>query len=233
MNIDKNVNIILEKLKKIPNCEGIIYAGSRVDGDFSKNSDYDFTVLISQGKSYYKIFNYKNLLVDICCATEKIIKEQDLNRKETSNPELAIIANGNIIFDKSGQTKKIQNKAKQIWKLGPNKPTKQDLVEAGYLCTTFLHKLSKKNSDQAFYHWNDVMKKMLNIFFKLHYTWQPKFFEVENTIKNIDSNFFKIYKKVYNDKNQQIKIQSTKKLIKYIVKKFNLPQTGEVYFPKD
>jgi len=31
--MDKNVNLIIEKLKKIPYCEGVIYSGSRTDGD--------------------------------------------------------------------------------------------------------------------------------------------------------------------------------------------------------
>lgn len=53
------INTIVTKLKKIPCCEGIIFAGSRNEGDYNENSDYDFTVLISSGKSYYKIFKYE------------------------------------------------------------------------------------------------------------------------------------------------------------------------------
>jgi len=233
MNIDKNVNIILEKLKKIPYCEGIIYTGSRLEGNFSKNSDYDFTVLISQGKSYYKIFNYKNLLVDICCATEKIIKEQDITKEKISNPELSIIANGNIIFDKSGKMKKIQKQAQKIWKSGPNKLTKKDLAEIGHLCNTFLHKLSKDKSDEAYYYWNEIMKKMVIMFFELHQTWQPKFFEIEKNINKLDSNFFVLYKKANTSKDNKTKIKMTKKMIEYLVKKFKLPETGEIYFSKD
>lgn len=74
--MNKNVNIIVEKLKKIAYCEGIVYSGSRTDGDFVATSDYDFTVLIGKGKSYYRIFRYKNLLVDICCATAEVIKKK-------------------------------------------------------------------------------------------------------------------------------------------------------------
>ena len=100
--MDKKINLIIEKLKKIPYCEGIIYAGSRIEGDFTATSDYDFTVLIGRGKSYYKRFYYKNLLVDICSVTAEIIEKQDFKRDEVSNAELFIIAYGKIVFDKSG-----------------------------------------------------------------------------------------------------------------------------------
>ena len=73
--MDKNVTTIIEKLKKIPHCEGIVYAGSRADGDFVATSDYDFTVLISKGKSYFKIFWFKGLLVDMLCATAEVIEK--------------------------------------------------------------------------------------------------------------------------------------------------------------
>ncbi len=56
--MNENLEIMVEKLKKIPNCEGIIYSGSRLEGDFIESSDYDFTVLINKGKSYYRIFTY-------------------------------------------------------------------------------------------------------------------------------------------------------------------------------
>ena len=140
--MDNKVNLIIEKLKKIPYCEGIIYAGSRIEGDFTATSDYDFTVLIGRGKSYYKRFYYKNLLVDICSVTAEIIEKQDFKRDEVSNAELFIIAYGKIVFDKSGQMKTIQKKAKKIWTLGPKKYTKNDFKEAGYLCAEFLHKFA-------------------------------------------------------------------------------------------
>ena len=116
--MDKNVNVIIEKLKKIPFCEGIIYAGSRVEGDFSDSSDYDFTVLVGKGESYYETYRYKGLLVDICCATAEVIERNDLVRNKIANAELSILANGEIVFDKSGEMVSIQKKAKKIWKLG-------------------------------------------------------------------------------------------------------------------
>ena len=226
--MNKNVNLIVEKLKKIPYCEGIIYSGSRKDGDFVATSDYDFTVLINKGKSYYKIFRYKNLLVDICCTTAEIINKHDLQRDKISNPELSIIAHGEIVFDKSGQMKSIQKKAKKVWLLGPTNNVK----EAGYLCTSFLHKLNKPNSKLAYNSWIEIMNKTIKIFFELHKTWLPKPLKVENTINKIDQRFFKIYKEIYLT-NSVTRIELTKKLIKYLIKKFKLPQTGEIYFSKD
>ncbi len=226
--MDKNVNLIIDRLKKIPYCEGIVYSGSRTDGDFVATSDYDFTVLISKGKSYYKIFRYKNLLVDICCATQRVIAKQDFRRDKIANPELSIIAHGEIVFDKSSQMKAIQKKAQRVWKLGPT----NNIKEAGHLCTIFLHRLNKPNSESAYHSWNVVMDKTVRIFFELHKIWLPKSLKIESTIKEIDGDFFKLYKKIYlADSKNRVKL--TKQLIQYLIKKFNLPQTGEIYFSKD
>ncbi len=226
--MDKNVNLIVEKLKKIPYCEGIVYSGSRTDGDFVITSDYDFTVLISKGKSYYKIFRYKNLLVDICCTTEKVILKQDFRRDKVANPELSIIAHGKILFDKSGRMKVIQKKAQKTWKLGPT----NDIKEAGHLCAIFLHRLNKPNSELAYHSWNVIMNKIVRLFFELHKMWLPKSLKIESDINEIDGDFFKLYRKIYlaNSKNR---VRLTKQMIQYLVKKFKLPQTGEIRFPKD
>jgi predicted nucleotidyltransferase len=226
--MDSNVNLIVERLKKISYCEGIVYSGSRTDGDFVATSDYDFTVLVSKGKSYYKIFRYKNLLVDICCATEKVIIKQDFRRDKVANPELSIIAHGEILFDKAGQMKAIQKKAQRVWKLGP----KNDIKEAGHLCTIFLHKLNKPRSDSAYHSWNIIMDETVRLFFELHKVWLPKPLKVESTINEIDGAFFKLYKKIYlaDSKNR---VQFTKQMIQYLIKKFDLPQTCEIYFLKD
>lgn len=230
--MDKNVNLIVEKLKKNPYCEGIVYAGSRIEGDFVATSDYDFTVLISHGKSYYKIFRYKNLMVDICCTTEKVIVKKDFIRDKISNAELYIIAQGEIVYDKSGRMDAVQKKAKKVWALGPKKLAQKDLIEAGYACTTYLQKLSKKDSEKDFYLWNYIMQRTTTLFFKLHSIWQPKFSNVENTIKKVDGNFFKLYNKVRYAKINA-RVNTTKKMIEYLVNKFNLPRTGEIYFLKD
>lgn len=226
--MDKNVNLIVKKLKKIPHCEGIVYSGSRTDGDFVATSDYDFTVLISKGKSYYKIFRYKNLLVDICYATEKVILKQDFRRDKVANPELSIIAHGEILFDKSGRMKAIQKRAQKVWRLGPT----NDIKEAGHLCTIFLHRLNKPASESAYHSWNVIMDKTVRLFFELHKVWLPKSLKVESTINEIDGDFFELYKKIYlaNSKNR---VKLTKQMVQYLVKKFKLPKTGEIYFPKD
>ena len=226
-----NLNEIVKKLKQIPYCEGIIFAGSRREGDHDKNSDYDFTVLISKGKSYYSIFRYKNLLVDICVATEDVIAKQDLVRRRIANPELGIIVFGEIQYDKSGNMKRLQNAARVVWKRGPDKMTTQDKNEAGYLFATFTHKLEKDKDGVAYYSLNEVIKKTIPLFFRLHGAWQPKFFEVEPTLRKIDPIFFKLYRRM----NQAVgtkRVKTMIEMLKYLTKKYKLPNTGEIYIKK-
>lgn len=226
--MNKDENLIIEKLKKIPHCVGIVYAGSRVEGSFTKTSDYDFTVLTDKGKSYYKIFYYKNLLIDICCVTEETINKQDFDRNKISNAELSILAHGKIVFDKTGKMNTVQKKAKKVWTLGPI----ADKKEAGYLCTMFLYTLNKKRNELAYYEWTIITNKIVKLFFELHNTWLPKPFQVETKIKELDGNFFKFFETAFLSKSED-RINSTKQVIKYLIKKFNLPQTREIYFSKD
>lgn len=223
---------IVELLKKTPFCEGIIYSGSRADGDFSKTSDYDFIVLIGKGKSYFKIFRYKGILVDISCSTAKVLDKLDIVRSKIANSELNILAYGKILYDKSGKMKSIQQKAKKVWMLGPKKYTKNDLKEAGYVCFNSVHKLSKRGSELSYDSWDEIMGKITKLFFELHSKWKPKSSLREESIKKIDRNFFKLYEKVYRA-TPKMRIDATKRMIFYLVKKFKLPQTGESFSPRE
>jgi predicted nucleotidyltransferase len=229
----QDLETILEHLKKLPFCEGIIFSGSRLEGVHSPDSDYDFTVLISKGKSYYKIFKYKKYLVDICCATAEVIKEKDLTNKRVANAELYILTSGQILFDKFGNLGKIQTAAKKIWKNGPAKISKKDLIETGYAFKTYIDDLKgsmAKNID-GFYFQSYVIQNVVKFFFKLYKKWQPRPRDMEQEIQKIDIRFWKLYKEanISINKDRGAKII---KMIEYLVKKFNLPQTGEIYFLK-
>lgn len=229
--MNEKLKVMVDKLKKISYCEGIIYAGSRLEGDFIESSDYDFTVLISQGKSYYKIFTYKDFIIDICCATEKVIKEQDISNTKISNPELGIIANGVILFDKNGKMLDIQKQAKKAWKNGPKKNSQKDLQEITHLLTIFLHKLSKKDAENAYTFSSEVINKTVKIFFQLHNVWQPKPFNIENSIKEIDEIFFNLYEELNNSTSKK-KIELMKKIILYLMDKFWLDKSFDFYCVK-
>lgn len=102
----------------------------------------------------------------------------------------------------------------------------------GHLCTIFLHRLNKPNSKSAYNSWNVIMDKTVRLFVELHKVWLPKSLKVENTINEIDRDFFKLYKKIYIAKNSKDRVRSTKQMIQYLIKKIKLSQTGEIYFPK-
>lgn len=230
---DSGIKTILPMLKKIPHCEGIIFSGSRLTGTQTKNSDYDFTVLISKGKSYYKIWEYKGYMVDICCVTYDKAKEKDLVKTRTSNAELFILATGLIVFDKYGNMKKIQDESKKIWKSGPAKISKNDITEIGYAFKTYIDDLKssvEKNID-CYYYQNYVIYNVVKFFFKLYREWQTRPRDIEQEIQRIDVRFWKLFKDANSsmDKDRTIKIIV---MIKYLVKKFNLPQTGYIYFEK-
>jgi predicted nucleotidyltransferase len=229
--MNENLKLMVGRLKKIPNCEGIIYSGSRLEGDFIESSDYDFTVLISQGRSYYKIFTYKDFIIDICCATEKVIKEHDISNSKVSNPELGIIANGVILFDKNGKMLDLQKKAKKVWNNGPKKNTQKDLQEITSLLTGFFHKLSKQGAEDAYTFSSEVINKTIKIFFQLHRVWQPKPFNIEDSIREIDEIFFNLYKEMSNSTGKK-KIELMKKMILYLMDKFSLEKSFDLYFVK-
>jgi len=223
---------ITDHLKEITFCEGIIYAGSRQTGDFTKTSDYDFTVLIEQGEFYYKIYQFEDIWIDICCATEQIINDHDLVSDRVSNAELSILAKGKILFDKHGSLEQIHKKAQEIWTKGPQKATKEDIQEASHLCTTFLHKLNKPSSSKAYACHSEILSKLNTLFFKLNRIWMPKPFEVEGEIQATDPDFLKLYLEA-NSSLDQDKIEKLSQLIAYFMQKNNLENSFEYYCAKD
>ncbi|PJE75594.1 hypothetical protein COV04_04175 [Candidatus Uhrbacteria bacterium CG10_big_fil_rev_8_21_14_0_10_48_11] len=107
-----------------------------------------------------------------------------------------------------------------------------NLKEVGHLCTIFLHRLNKPKSDSAYYSWNVIIDKTVRIFFELHKVWLLKFLNVEHAIDEVDQNFYKLYKKIYLAHPTE-RVKLTEKLVHYLIEKLNLPQTGEIFFPKD
>jgi len=227
------MKIILPILKKIPYCEWIVFNGSRLHGIYTKDSDYDFTILISKGKSYYKARDYKGLKVDVCCTTYDVIKEQNLVRTNNSNAQLYILTTGLIVFDKCGDMKKLQNEARKIRNKWPEKITKKDVIEIGYFFTSYIHDLkssAEKNID-SHYHKNYVMLNVVKFFFKLYREWMNKQIYIDKEIQRIDILFWKLYKDVNMSTNEN-KTSKIISMINYLVKKFNLPQTGFIYVEK-
>jgi hypothetical protein len=230
--MNPKISQMVEKLKKISFCEGIVYAGSRTDGNFTKTSDYDFTILVGKGKSFFETFIFNGVFVDVACSTLEILKKHDLVRNKLRNPELHILAYGEILYDKFGKMETLQKKAKRLWELGPIKYTQKDFREAGYLCVNSLHKLSKTLSTTSYHTWTEIMDKITRLFFELNAEWLPKASLREDRIKQIDRIFFKLYIKVYRA-DEKARINATKQLIQYLIKKFHLPQTGVSYASRD
>ncbi len=125
----------------------------------------------------------------------------------------------------------IQKKAKKIWKIGPKKNTQQDLQEMTHLLSIFLHKISKKDAEFAYTFSSDVINKTVKIFFQLHRVWQPKPFDIEDSIKEIDEIFFNFYKKVNNSTSTE-KINLIKEMIVYLIDKFSLKESFDYYCVK-
>ncbi|MFH0891941.1 MAG: hypothetical protein V1867_04130 [Candidatus Falkowbacteria bacterium] len=230
---DEGLGKIVSMLEKIPHCEGIVFNGSRLNGNGNEDSDYDFTVLVSKGESYYKIWRYENCMVDVCCVTLNKVKENDLVKTRNSNAELYIIATGQIVLDKNGKLKEIQDEAKKIWSEGPEQISEAEINEVGYAFKTYLDDIkSLENSgNEGYYFQGYVIQNVVKFFFRLYGKWQTRPRDIEQDIKNIDSGFWELYKdaniNIGQDKNIAII-----KMLEYLIKKFNLPQTGEIYFEK-
>jgi predicted nucleotidyltransferase len=229
--MDKTLETILKRLKKIPFCEGIVFSGSRLEGRHSPNSDYDFTVLISKGKSYYRIWRLEGYIVDICAATAKVIAEKDLTNERIANPELYILSHGKILYDRFGNLEKIQTKAKKVWSRGPKNLSKKDIAEIGYVLKALSDDIKSASGSSIPPHFllNETLKRLGTMFFELYGEWQPRARGVESAMKKMDTSFFRLYRKASSRPTPKTVL----KLVLYLVRKFGLPQTGEIYYTKD
>ncbi len=224
-------NDILNKVKAIEGCDGILYTGSRQQGSATTTSDWDFYVLLSnESKSFRRTWIHGNTHIETFCNTLASINENELVTSKISNPALNMLATGTIVFDSHGRLADVQSKAQQIYTAGPPKLDDEALAILGYVIRTLIDDLESLGelSVPGYYLQNGALVTAIESFYKLKQRWMAKPRQVEANLQTIDNHWANLY----IEANEAVGTQKTAaiiKLLKALINKHNVVATGEVY----
>jgi hypothetical protein len=219
---------ILKQIESIPGCDGIIFTGSRQQGTATKNSDWDFYILLADGfESFKKTWAYMDTFIEVFANTLDRINMNDLDINKFPNPAIGMITTGIILTDKSGQLKKIQSRAKRIYRDGPSALKDSQRLFIAYFLRTFIDdliSLEELNID-GYYLQERATIYSLESFYKLNRKWMPKPKDVEKDLFAIDHEWARAYEKVNIERGKE-RIDAIILLIELLAKKHGLILNG-------
>lgn len=221
---------ILNQILSIPGCEGIIFTGSRQQGTATKDSDWDFYVLLEDDvRSFRKTWIYEGEFIETFCNTLESINKYELVTNKISNAAIRILATGTIVHDTNKKMAEIQIRAKELYEAGPPELSDEDKVVLGYTLRTFVDDLKSLGELRApGYHLQDsALQYTVESLYKLEQKWMAKPRSVENDISLINPEFAEVYLAA----SRLSEDQRTEKIIEAIellAEIYNLPFNGEV-----
>lgn len=228
---------IIKELKHIRNAEGYLLAGSRVLGKASKNSDWDFFVLLKNGMPpWRKTWLVNNDWLEVLCGDESQVKEEyfEGGLKEGRGANLMMFATGEIIKDnKKGTLRKLQTQAKKFWKRGPAKLSRQNRQLIDYRIATAIQDVEDLLHDNKpeILLINNTVNDCVKYYYRLKGVWLPRWKERFHDFARREKKMAKLVKQINEADNWQKKARTTIQLGKQIGKRFKLSLDGCIHLP--
>ena len=232
MPVDKLLqNIQFRIRQKIP-CKGIIFAGSRQQGEYREDSDWDFYVLTdidTSIKNGRQSFRFESEVVDVFC-NQWASAGGHSQGKGKDQAGLCMLAKGDVIFvcDENAR-QKIQQLQEQARSTLAGKPKFDRQITANTL-KTYLWYLDSKNQPD-YYSQLEAINYIIETSYNLYGAWLPKPKDIDKDIEFLDEAIYKIYLGAHG-KLHHNRIACTNQLIKYLVDKFQIDlDQATVYDP--
>jgi hypothetical protein len=221
---------ILNQILAIPHCEGVIFTGSRQQGTATKDSDWDFYVLLEDGaRSFRKTWIYNGELIETFCNTLESINKYELVTSKISNAAIRILATGEIVYDSEGEMAKVQSRARQLYETGPPELSDEDKIILGYTLRTLVDDLKSLNklNVPGYYLQCIALQCVIESLYKLERRWMAKPRSVERDIQSIDPTIAEAYISAITA-TKDTKTEKTVEVIELLAKRHKLPFDGEV-----
>ena len=126
MLTQKQIQNICEEIKKDPYVVAILLTGSYVYGTPSEKSDLDIRMIVKEKE--YERAHWDDLMrfgvrIEAFYNTIETIEDymEKARKKEGPPNVIHFWAHGKIVFDPQNEAKKLQEKARELWKLGSYK----------------------------------------------------------------------------------------------------------------
>lgn len=229
-------SFILTELEKIKGAEAILLTGSRALGKETKNSDWDFMIILKEGSPRWrKTWKMKDTWIELMCNDRKQIeKEFKEDLEEGRGVTTYMFATGMIVKDNS--TKVLQAltlHAKENWTKGPTK-LKQDKINwIDYDISTYLQDIEDclHENNPALLMINHAVNEFVNYYFRLGNIWLTRPKERMNDLKKRAPHLYKCILKINTTNNWKAKAKLAIALGVFVGKKYKLKLSGELEVP--
>lgn len=229
---------ILNELERIKNAEGYMLTGSRVLGKISKNSDWDFFVLLKKGVARWrKTWLVDNEWLEVFCNNEVQIKKyfkEDLKGGRGVN--IFMFVTGKIVKDSPKRTMlHLIMRARHLWQMGPNRLTKKDRQMIDYNIATAIQDvedLLHDNSGDMFLI-NQTVNDFIKHYYRLKNIWLPRHKEILHDFSKREKELTKLIDRINRANNWKEKSYLAIQLGQRIGKKFGLSLDGCLYLPPE
>ena len=208
-----------------------MFTGSRQQGTATKESDWDFYVLLEDDqKSFRKTWVLEGIFIEVFCNTLDSINTNELVTTKISNPALRMLATGYIALDKKGRLKEIQDHARQIYEAGPPVLTDEDKGHIGYMLRNIIDDLNSldKLSVLGYHLQNTALVTAIESFYKFERKWMAKPRYIEDDIQQIDQKWADLFFRA-NTITGKEKGEAIIGLITSLATNYDIPLTGEVF----
>lgn len=222
---------VFEQIAAIEGCEGIMFTGSRQQGTATKESDWDFYILLEDSqKSFRKTWVYDGKFIEVFCNTLDSINANELVVTKISNPALRMLATGDIVLDKERRLEAIQERARLMYEAGPPALSNEDKGYIGYTLRNIIDDL--KSLDElgvsGYYLQNSALVTAVESFYKFERKWMAKPRHIEGDIQNIDHKWANQLERASSAIGKE-KCEAIIELITSLANSHNIPLTGKVY----
>jgi len=231
-------NFILKELKKIKISEAILLTGSRAIGKESKNSDWDFMIILKDNSPRWrKTYKVKDTWIELLFNDRKQIENEfktdlDVGRGTTT----CMFATGKIIFDNKNKIlKKLTTKAKKNWGIKPKKLSREKIDWISYDISTYIQDIEDclNENQKAPLLINHAVNEFVNYYYRLGRIWLPRPKDRFQDIKKVAPKLYQLIVKIEQKNDWRKKANIALSMGKIVAKQYSLNLNGElVVLPK-
>lgn len=227
---------ILKELGKHKEAEAVLLSGSRALGKESKNSDWDFYLILNENKPRWrKTYQVGNTWIELLCNDKnQIEKEFKEDLEEGRGVTTFMFATGIIVKDSKNKVlKKLVNKARSNWAKGPNILSKNRVNFIDYDISTYLQDLEdciySKNIAPIFS--SQALSEFVKYYYRLGGIWMPRAKDRFPDLKKREPKLYNLITKIERQNDWFSKAKILIELVKFIGKKYKLTLSGNLYIP--
>jgi predicted nucleotidyltransferase len=219
----KELDKVIENLKKQDNVLGIILFGSLIKGNFDKYSDVDLYIIFKKREKYcrknLKVSNFRlDILMDTYDDIKKYLADEKFNIRRNVS---CMLAEGEIVFARNHNIKNLV-KISKINLKNKTKYTSSELLMNKYSIDDYFSavKRSYYNNDFIGFSFNSqfLIDNIIELFLKIKGLYYLPPDRMADLFSNVDRLFFKLIRSYFLSNSNQIKFKILFKLVKYIYK---------------